>query len=125
LAKLGYEPEVHEPKIEQDDPASVRSPMSVVGLTEAVGMGKISRALAGLASGKLVSRAYPRDNRDVLVWLTRTGLVAHDAMMAGALERNHRLQEQLGEEEVAVLLGHLDRLTDTAARMLDAETDLN
>lgn len=101
-----------------------RPPMSVVRLAEAVGMdkGQISRALAGLVSRKLVSRAVnPRDNREVLVCLTRSGLVAHDAMVAGALERNQRLLKELGKEEAAVLLGHVDRLTDTAARMLDAE----
>jgi DNA-binding MarR family transcriptional regulator len=56
-----------------------RPPMGVVGLAEAVGMdkGQISRALAGLVSCKLVSRAVnPQDNREVLVCLTRTGLVA-------------------------------------------------
>ena len=105
-----------------------RPPMSVVRLAEAVGTdkGQISRALAGLVSRKLVSRAVnPRDNREVLVCLTRTGLVAHDAMVAGALERNQRLLEQLRNEEVELLLGHVDRLTDTAANMLDAEKDLN
>jgi DNA-binding MarR family transcriptional regulator len=105
-----------------------RPPMSVVSLAEAVGMdkGQISRALAGLVSRKLVSRAVnPRDNREVLVCLTRTGLNAHDAMVAGALERNQRLLEQLGKEEVAVLLGHVARLTEAAATMLDAEKDLN
>jgi DNA-binding MarR family transcriptional regulator len=103
-------------------------PMSVVRLAEAVGMdkGQISRALAGLVSRKLVSRAVnPQDNREVLVCLTRTGLVAHDAMVVGALERNQRLLEALGTEEMAVLLGHVDRLTDTAAKMLEAENDLN
>ena len=102
--------------------------MSVVRLAEAVGMdkGQISRALAGLVSRKLVSRTVnPRDNREVLVCLTRTGLVAHDAMVTGALERNHRLLEQLGKEEVAVLLGHVGRLTETAAKLLDAEKDLD
>jgi DNA-binding MarR family transcriptional regulator len=105
-----------------------RPPMSVVRLADAVGMdkGQISRALAGLVSRKLVSRAInPRDNREVLVCLTRTGLVAHDAMVAGALERNQRLLEELGTEEMAVLLRHVDRLTDTAAKMLEAEKDLN
>jgi DNA-binding MarR family transcriptional regulator len=105
-----------------------RPPMSVARLAEAVGVdkGQISRALAGLVSRKLVSRAVnPRDNREVLVCLTRTGLVAHDAMVAGARERNQRLLEHLGIEEVAVLLGHVDRLTDAAADMLDAERDLN
>src|ERR1700727_84378 len=79
-----------------------RPPMSVVRLAEAVGMdkGQISRALARLVSRRLVSRAVnPRDNREVLVCLTRTGLVAHDAMVAGALERNQRLLEELGTEE--------------------------
>ena len=105
-----------------------RPPMSVVRLAEAVGMdkGQISRALAGLVSRKLVSRAVnPQDNREVLVCLTRTGLVAHDTIVAGALERNQRLLEGMSNEEAAVLLGHIDRLTDTAAKMLDAEKDLS
>ena len=80
-----------------------RPPMSVVRLAEAVGQdkGQISRALAGLVSRKLVARAVnPRDNREVLVSLTRSGLAAHDAIVAGALERNQRLLEQLGPQEV-------------------------
>jgi DNA-binding MarR family transcriptional regulator len=105
-----------------------RPPMSVVRLAEAVGMdkGQISRALAGLVSRKLVSRAVnPRDNREVLVCLTRTGLIAHETILTGALERNQRLLEQFGEGELTVLLGYIDRLTDTAAKMLDAEKDLS
>ena len=75
-----------------------RPPMSVISLAEAVGMdkGQISRALAELVSRKLVAKAVnPRDNREVLVCLTRTGLAAHDAIVAGAQERNRRLLEQL------------------------------
>jgi DNA-binding MarR family transcriptional regulator len=105
-----------------------RPPMSVVRLAEAVGMdkGQISRALAGLVSRKLVSRAVnPRDNREVLVSLTRTGLIAHETIVAGALERNQRLLDQFSKDEVAILLGHIDRLTDSAAKMLDAEKDLS
>jgi DNA-binding MarR family transcriptional regulator len=104
-----------------------RPPMSVARLAEAVGMdkGQISRALAGLVSRKLVSRAVnPEDNREVLVCLTRTGLVAHETIVAGAIERNARLLELLGKEEAIVLLGQIDRLTDTAAKMLEAEKDL-
>jgi DNA-binding MarR family transcriptional regulator len=105
-----------------------RPPMSVARLAEAVGMdkGQISRALAGLVSRKLVSRAAnPRDNREVLVCLTRSGLIAHETIVAGALERNQRLLEQLGKDEVAGLLEQIDRLTETAAKMLDAEKDLS
>jgi DNA-binding MarR family transcriptional regulator len=104
-----------------------RPPLSVVRLAEAVGMdkGQISRALAGLVSRKLVAKAVnPRDNRETLVCLTKAGLAAHDAIVAGAQERNRRLLEQLGRDDLEVLLGHIDRLTDTAAQMLAAEKDL-
>ena len=104
-----------------------RPPMSVVRLAEAVGMdkGQISRALAELVSRKLVAKAVnPRDNREVLVSLTRTGLAAHDTIVAGAQERNRRLLEQLSKDEFNVLLDQVDRLTDTAAQMLADEKNL-
>ncbi len=104
-----------------------RPPMSVVRLAEAVGMdkGQISRALAGLVSRKLVERRVnPRDNREVLVSLTRTGLAAHDAIVAGAQERNERLLEQLDDGEVAMLLAHIERLTRKAEKMLALEKAL-
>jgi DNA-binding MarR family transcriptional regulator len=105
-----------------------RPPMSVVRLAEAVGLdkGQISRALADLVSRKLVAKAVnPRDNREVLVSLTRSGLAAHDAIVAGAQERNRGLLADLSETEVAMLLGHIDRLSKKAARMLSDEKDLN
>ena len=104
-----------------------RPPMSVVRLAEAVGMdkGQISRALAELVARKLVAKAAnPRDNRETLVSLTKAGLAAHDAIVAGAQERNRRLLEQLGPQDLELLLGHLDRLTLTAAEMLAAEKEL-
>ena len=103
-------------------------PMSVARLAEAVGLDKaqISRALAELVSRKLVAKAInPRDNREVLVSLTRAGLAAHDAIVAGGLERNRRLLAELSEADVAMLLGHIDRLTEKAARMLADEKDLS
>lgn len=104
-----------------------RPPMSVVRLAEAVGQdkGQISRALAGLVSRKLVERRVnPRDNREVLVALTRTGLAAHDAIVAGAQERNRRLLEQLDDHEVTMLLAHIERLTRKAETMLALEKEL-
>ena len=105
-----------------------RPPMSVVRLAEAVGMdkGQISRALAELVSRKLVARAAnPRDSREVLVRLTRSGLAAHDAIVASGLERNERLLEGLSGEEVAMLLAQIDRLTRRAAEMLAAEKNFS
>ncbi|QIG92355.1 MULTISPECIES: MarR family winged helix-turn-helix transcriptional regulator [unclassified Bradyrhizobium] len=104
-----------------------RPPMSVVRLAEAVGMdkGQISRALAELVARKLVAKAAnPRDNRETLVSLTKSGLAAHDAIVAGAQERNRLLLEQLTPQELALLLGHVDRLTEIAAEMLTAEREL-
>lgn len=104
-----------------------RPPMSVISLAEAVGMdkGQISRALAELVARKLVAKAVnPQDNREVLVCLTRTGLAAHDTIVAGAQERNRRLLEQLSGGELAALLAQIDRLTETAVEMLAAEKEL-
>ncbi|MCP1844236.1 DNA-binding MarR family transcriptional regulator [Bradyrhizobium sp. USDA 4524] len=104
-----------------------RPPMSVVRLAEAVGMdkGQISRALAELVARKLVAKAAnPRDNRETLVSLTKAGLAAHDAIVAGAQERNRRLLEQLAPGDLELLLGHIDRLTLAAAEMLAAERGL-
>ena len=104
-----------------------RPPMSVARLAEAVGMdkGQISRALAELVSRKLVAKAdNPRDNRETLVCLTKGGLAAHDAIVAGAQERNRKLQEALGADDLEVLLGQIDRLTEAAAQMLATEKDL-
>ena len=101
-------------------------PMSVIRLAEAVGMdkGQISRALAELVSRKLVAKAVnPRDNRETLVCLTKAGLAAHDAIVAGAQERNRRLMEQLSEAELEALLDQIDRLTNVAAEMLAAEKE--
>lgn len=103
-------------------------PMSVARLAEAVGLdkGQISRALADLVTRKLVTKAANvRDNREVLVSLTRAGLAAHDAIVAGGRERNRLLLGDLSDADVAMLLGHIDRLTAKAAEMLADEKDLN
>jgi DNA-binding MarR family transcriptional regulator len=104
-----------------------RPPMSVARLAEAVGMdkGQISRALGGLVSRKLVSKtANPSDSREVLVSLTRAGLSAHDTIVAGGLERNRHLMEQMDRDEVAMLFSQIDRLTRKAEQMLAAEREL-
>ena len=41
-----------------------------------------------------------------------------------AQERNRRLLAELSEAEIAMLLGHIDRLTEKAAEMLADEKDL-
>jgi DNA-binding MarR family transcriptional regulator len=101
-----------------------RPPMSVARLAEAVGQdkGQISRALAELVSRKLIAKsANPKDSREVLVSLTPAGLAAHDAIVAGAQERNRLLLEQLSKDEFDALLAQIERLTATAEEMLEAE----
>lgn len=101
-----------------------RPPMSVARLAEAVGQdkGQISRALAALVARKLIAKtANPKDSREVLVSLTPTGLAAHDLIVAGAQERNRQLLDQLTKDEFETLLLQIDRLTATAAAMLEAE----
>src|SRR3954465_8804232 len=97
---------------------------SVARLAEAVGQdkGQISRALAELVSRKLIAKsANPKDSREVLVSLTATGLAAHDAIVAGAQERNRRLRKHLSEAEFEALLQQVDQLTTIAAEMLENE----
>src|SRR5258707_12502762 len=104
-----------------------RPPMSVVRLAEGGGLdkGQISRALAGLVSRKLVSRAVnPRDNREVLVCLTRTGLIAHETIVAGALGGNRPLLGQVNEGQGGMVLVRIDTLTDTVAQMMVAGKDV-
>ncbi|UPK32050.1 MarR family transcriptional regulator [Bradyrhizobium sp. 186] len=101
-----------------------RPPMSVARLAEAVGQdkGQISRALAELVSRKLIAKsANPKDSREVLVSLTPAGLAAHDAIVAGAQERNRQLLEHLSRDEFETLLAQIDLLTATAEKMLEAE----
>ncbi len=95
--------------------------MSVVRLAEAVGQDKGPAS----SSRKLVTRAInPRDNGEVLVSLTRSGLPAHDTTVAGALERNRRLLAQLDPAEARMLLAHIDRLSRKAEAMLAVEKEL-
>lgn len=99
-------------------------PMSVARLAAAVGQdkGQISRALAELVARKLIAKsANPKDSREVLVSLTPAGLAAHDAIVAGAQERNRQLLEQLSKDELETLRSQIDRLTATAEKMLEAE----
>ena len=101
-----------------------RPPMSVARLAEAVGQdkGQISRALAELVARKLIAKsANPKDSREVLVSLTATGLAAHDAIVAGAQERNRRLLEHLSKDEFDKLLAQIEHLTVTAEEMLEDE----
>ncbi|SDR23844.1 DNA-binding transcriptional regulator, MarR family [Rhizobiales bacterium GAS191] len=101
-----------------------RAPMSVARIAELMGVdkGQISRALSGLVSRKLVSRSVnAQDNREVLVALTAKGLKAHETMSAAGFERNDHLLSGLSRDELSSLFGLIDRLTERATEMLEAE----
>jgi DNA-binding MarR family transcriptional regulator len=78
-----------------------------------------------VAVSRMIADASARMRREVLVGLTKAGLTAHDAIVAGAQEHNRRLLEQLSKEDLEGLLAQIDRLTETAAQMLAAEKDMN
>ena len=82
------------------------------------------RMISRYTSELVVKAVNPLDNREVLVSLTRTGLAAHDAIVAGAEERNRRLLEQLDRDDVEMLLEQIDRLTRKAKVMLAVEKEL-
>jgi DNA-binding MarR family transcriptional regulator len=103
------------------------SPMSVVKLAETVGLdkGQISRVLTRMVARHLASRSVnPDDSREVLISLTDAGMVTYGMIVTGAQERNRRLLADFREDEVAMLQGYVDRLTTTAAQMLDAEKSI-
>jgi DNA-binding MarR family transcriptional regulator len=102
-------------------------PMSVARLAAAVGMdkGQISRALSELVRRRLVTKAVnARDSREVLVSLTKSGLVAHDRIVAGATERQQRLLAVMDTDRLQRLRDDVDRLTAIAAQMLEEERGL-
>jgi DNA-binding MarR family transcriptional regulator len=101
-----------------------RPPVSVAGICELIGMdkGQISRALASLTRRRVITRTQnPADGREVLVSLSRAGLVLHDRIVASGRERNARLLDQLTADEVVVLFDLLERLTVRARELLGSE----
>ncbi len=103
------------------------APMSVASLAAAVGMdkGQISRALAGLVTRKLIAKQVnARDSREVLVSLTKTGLAAHDRIVAGAIERQKYLLQGIDAVHAQRLLDDIERLTERADEMLAVERGL-
>lgn len=57
----------------------------------------------------------------MLISLIPAGLVAHDAIIDGAQERNRRLLDHVSEAEFHTLLRQVDQLTAIAADMLESE----
>jgi DNA-binding MarR family transcriptional regulator len=101
-----------------------RPPVSVARICELIGMdkGQISRALASLTRRRVITRTQnPADGREVLVSLSRAGLVLHDRIVASGRERNARLLDQLTADEVVVLFDLLERLTVRARELLGSE----
>ena len=47
----------------------------------------------------------------MLVYLTETGRIARETVVAGALECNRRLLEPFDRDQLAFLLGPIDRLS--------------
>jgi hypothetical protein len=110
LEKLGHEPEIHEPEGERNGSAP-----------EGSGTGDdFSAGRAGYPASWFPERSTP-GKTGKLVCLMRAGRIVHHAIVAGAPERNQRLlqepgKQELGKQETAVLPGHVDRPIDMAAK---------
>ena len=105
-----------------------RPPMSVATLAGAVGMdkGQISRALAGLVSRKLVSRAVnPATTGKCWSALPGPGWSPMRRLWQERWSATGICWNNSARTRRLLLLAHIDRLTDTAAKMLDAEKALN
>jgi DNA-binding MarR family transcriptional regulator len=101
-----------------------RPAMTVARLAASVGMdkGQISRALSGLVQRKLVAKVVNvRDSREVLVSLTKAGLVTHDRIVEASSERQRQLLQGLPAEHVQDVVEVVDRLIERAAVMLEKE----
>jgi DNA-binding MarR family transcriptional regulator len=104
-----------------------REPVSAARIAELMGRdkGQISRALSDLVSRKLVARSVnSRDNREMLLELTRAGLAAHETIVEVASERNAQLLAGLARDEKHMLFSLIDRLTAKATDMLEMESKL-
>ena len=87
-----------------------------VALRTAMDKVAVSRAVAGLAERKLLSRTISeRDRREAHLRLTRSGRAIHDQIVPLALEHERRLLKRLTAEERHWLAHLLDRLRPAIA----------
>jgi DNA-binding MarR family transcriptional regulator len=103
-----------------------RPPVTVNRLAELMGVDKAqaSRALTRVVdAGFAMRRPNPRDNREMFVALTDSGLAAHDSMVATGRARNADLLCDFSAAERRLLAAMLERIHQRAAELLDAEQE--
>lgn len=104
----------------------LRAPCSLNELARGLALDKtrLSRTVSALEKRGLVQRrANPRDNRETLISLSRSGERAYARMIAAAQVTNDALLAPFAASERAQLVGLVDRLTDRAREILSREQD--
>jgi DNA-binding MarR family transcriptional regulator len=101
-----------------------RGSISQFGLGAATRMDKVtvSRAAIGLVERGLVRRSpNPEDKRSHLLELTAEGRALYDQVAPKALALEDAILAEFSHDEVATLLGMLQRLQAAAGRLADPE----
>lgn len=104
----------------------LRAPCSLNELARGLALDKtrLSRTVSALEKRGLVQRrANPRDNRETLISLSRSGERAYARMIAAAQVTNDALLAPFVASERTQLVGLVDRLTDRAREILSREQD--
>lgn len=104
----------------------LRAPCSLNELARGLALDKtrLSRTVSGLEKRGLVQRrANPRDNRETLISLTKSGERAYARMIAAAQASNDALLAPFSTGDRAQLVALVDRLTDRARDILAREQE--
>jgi len=104
----------------------LRAPCSLNELARGLALDKtrLSRTVSALEKRGLVQRrANPRDNRETLISLTKSGGRAYARMIAAAQASNDALLAPFSASDRAQLATLVDRLTDRAREILEREQE--
>jgi len=104
----------------------LRAPCTLNELARGLALDKtrLSRTVSGLEKRNLAQRRVnPRDNRETLISLTRSGERAYARMIASAEAANAALLAPFSVDERAALASLVDRLADRARAILATEQE--
>lgn len=105
-----------------------QAPRTLNDLASGIGLDKtqLSRTVSSLiARGLVLRRTNPRDNREVLISLTRSGQNCYAKIIEAGLGANETLLADMPAPEKQRLFDQLERLTERARTLLHIEHNLS